>query len=353
MPHQVDAPDLAGRPTEVTPDAASAPGQSPNGSADVGLADLAGRLASLKVRFLEVVGQMEQVAATMREPGAPPDYHIVQALGECHRQFLRIRHEVIHKAAALGVKIRSTERLAGLTDIEAFLETLSESAAVERPPAREYRAPVELATPAPEAETLPVPDVARAAPVFAPELLQSPVEAEAEPPALSIAHGEPTIAEPWSILGPAPAPLEPAPALPVEVVALPEPVEEETPLAAPAGTGNAGDDSLRHAALGVLDKALRLALRDGGEWPALSAFHDQAAQLRAAIASCPHGALPAAAGALAAGVHPLARLANAVEGKEELSDADWADVHVVVTESFGRPLAVALARQRLVVRPAS
>ena len=304
MPDPVDSPDLAARPAEITPDASSAPGHSPDGSAGAGLSELAARLANLKVRFLEVVGQMEQVAATMRESGAPPDYHIVQALGECHRQFLRIRHEVIHKAGTLGVRIRSTERLAGLSDIESFLEALSESVAVAAPPARENPAPVEPTTLAPEAEAEapPVPDVTRAAPVFAPEVPDSPVEVEA-------------------------------------------------PVAAPAGTGNVGDDSLRHAALEMLDKALRLSLRNGGELPALSAFHDQAAQLRAAIASCPHGGLPADAEALAAGVHPLARLANAVEGKEELSDADWADVHVVVSESFGRPLAVALGRQRLVVRP--
>jgi len=129
MPYQVDRP---GHP-DGTPQAdLSATGDPESGTA--ALAEFAARLSSLAVRFREVIGQMEQTAVTMREPGHPPDYRLVHALGDCHRQFARLRHELVQMAAILGVKIRSTERLSGLHELEAFLGTLSETAGIETPP---------------------------------------------------------------------------------------------------------------------------------------------------------------------------------------------------------------------------
>lgn len=136
MPRQADRP---GRP-DRTPQAGSSTTGDPSTSA-AALAEFAARLSSLAVRFREVIGQMEQIAVTMREPGHPPDYRLVHALGDCHRQFSRLRHELLQMAATLGVKIRSTERLSGLHELEAFLGTLSETAGVELPP-REPSSPV-------------------------------------------------------------------------------------------------------------------------------------------------------------------------------------------------------------------
>lgn len=260
------------------------------------LPELARRHSALRARFLEVVGQMEQTSAAMCESGRPPDFRLVQALGDCHRAFVRLRHEVLQRAAIGNRKIRSTERLATLSDLEAFLESLDEPVSLAEvvsagPPARPMDATEDV--PPPVVETIVAPPADR------------------------------PIAAPPDHFGPAVGP-DPPPA----------------------------DGPMRAAALAVLEKSLRLSLVDGSDLPALADFHDRARSLREAISSSPPGELPSEAGPLAAGIHPLARLANAVEGKEDLSDADWADVHVMVTETFGRPMAVALARQRLVVRPA-
>ena len=48
---------------------------------------------------------------------------------------------------------------------------------------------------------------------------------------------------------------------------------------------------------------------------------------------------------------PLVGLLTVVAGIESLSDAQWAVVHARVSEAFGRQLAVAAARGRLVVAP--
>jgi hypothetical protein len=110
---------------------------------------------------------------------------------------------------------------------------------------------------------------------------------------------------------------------------------------------------LQADALGVLERSLRISLRDGGDLPELRGFLDQADALRHAIATSTPGQLPVDAQRLARGDHPIARLLASVETPDALTDSEWAQVHGAVVESFGRPLAIAMARNRLVLRPAS
>jgi hypothetical protein len=329
------------------PDPVQSTGASPNGMRPddmPGLPALAARLTAMTARYLEVVGHMEQTADSMRESGAPPEYHLLEALGDCHRQFLRMRHDVLRKAAMLGVKIRSTERLSTLRDIEAFLDTLSETP----PPAVGSSSPSHTPHPMvvvePATTTPPPPaEVVVAEPV--------PASPDSDPPRH---HDAMTSPEPWSVATVVSSPSEAVAAeQSVEPVA-PRDAASSAPTAGlePAFADDpAGRDEVVQAALAVLEKASRMSTHDGTELPALLEYHDEVRRLREVVEARSPGEWHPIAERLASGKHPVAMLANAVEGKDALSDSDWADLHAMVTDTFGRPLAVALARHRLVVAP--
>jgi hypothetical protein len=52
---------------------------------------------------------------------------------------------------------------------------------------------------------------------------------------------------------------------------------------------------------------------------------------------------------IAAGGHPLVCLLTMVEGSTTLTDTEWANLHASVSGAYGRQLAIAAARGRLVV----
>jgi hypothetical protein len=323
---------------------------SPNGSqaGDVAeLPDLVARLSAVTARFLEVVGQMGQTAVSMRESGAPPQYQLLNALGDCHRQFLTIRHEVVRKATSLGVRIRVKEHLKTLRDVEAFLETLSEAPA----PAGSSTAPPPAA-PATRAPEIVAPPVA--------EPLKANRESVADVvPAVAPPENAPSVPEPLAVTQPEVETRMPE-CPPAESVAAAEPACPEgvaaavdaSPSLEPAfAAGATGPDEVIQRALLALGKASRLTTRDGSELPAILEYQDEVSRLRYVVESGSVGEWQPMAESLASGKHPVAMLANAVEGKQELTDSEWADLHAAVTDTFGRPLAVALARHRLVVTP--
>jgi hypothetical protein len=147
--------------------------------------------------------------------------------------------------------------------------------------------------------------------------------------------------------------LEPAP----EVPAGPGPYEsmngrefsDEVGAPGPVADRPAPTDESRRAALNVLDKALRLMALGDAELPAIEVLRGRARSLRESVLAADGDGLSEEAVLLASGDHPLARLLAAVERPEALGDVEWADLHVVIAESFGRPVAVAMARQRLVL----
>ena len=126
----------------------------------------------------------------------------------------------------------------------------------------------------------------------------------------------------------------------------------ETPVAAiPAEEGVLAEhpgEVVRRSALSVLDTVAGLKVRDGGRFPPLVDCQSRAVELRERVIFCPPSELPAEARELADGGHALAGLLTVVAGNESMSDAEWAAVHSRVSEAFGRQLAVAAARGRLV-----
>jgi hypothetical protein len=122
----------------------------------------------------------------------------------------------------------------------------------------------------------------------------------------------------------------------------PEPIPE-----APA-VGHPGE-AVRRKAVAVLDRAETLRTRDGSVFPPLVECLAVVSTLREAIATAPAGDLPGAAEGLAGGEHPVNGLLTVIEGIEGLNDAEWAEIHSRVSEAFGRQLAVAAARGRIVL----
>jgi hypothetical protein len=112
-------------------------------------------------------------------------------------------------------------------------------------------------------------------------------------------------------------------------------------------------EGVRLAALDVLEQTLRITVRDGSDLPALRDCQGQARAMCEALRGCGASELPEDAFRLASGAHPFARLLTAVGGLEDLGDSEWAELHAAVLEAFGRPMAVAVARQRLALGPGS
>lgn len=288
--------------------------------------EMATRVDEVAAGFSRTTESLRHAADTLGEHGVPPGYELVHALGECHRQLLRLRLDVTRRAGELGLAVPSLDKIAGLGDLARLIEGLA-PVEVLAPPAA---VPVPLPEPLPEPVVLPEPAVSSPPPPA--ESIES-VQADAPPGESSFATeaGGPTEAFPVAA-----GPVEPA----VEVT--PPPYEETPePVLAPA------DDSVRRSALIVLDRALTLSTRDAGLAPPLAECLDRFRSLRQEVASAPADRLPAESEALARGEHPLNGLLNIVAGVEGLSDAQWAALHGQVTETFGRQLAVAAARGRI------
>ncbi len=264
------------------------------------------RIASTWSRFHDAVAEIQRAARAMESEGRPPSYRLVQTLGDCHREFHRLRHDLVGSSRALSIPLPSTDELVGIDSLARWLD-LPHSCRPDPAPQTSVFEDQPVDMPPPDLRT---PDVVSVA-----ECWQTP---ELEPSRLP---------EP---------PIVPKPEAPIE-----EPsVEVEHP-----------HETTRRAALGVIETILRLRIRDGTEFPPLDECQSQAHSLRERIATSPASDLPAEANDLVRGEHPLAELLTVVGGIESLSDTQWADVHASVTQAFGRPLAVAAARGRLVVGP--
>ncbi|MHC5539366.1 hypothetical protein ACYOEI_14200, partial [Singulisphaera rosea] len=107
--------------------------------------------------------------------------------------------------------------------------------------------------------------------------------------------------------------------------------------------------AVRGQALAALDLVASLECPDQKEFPPLKTCQAKAASLRAAIADATLVELPQEAVQLAEGDHPYVALMTLVDSKDGLSDDLWANSMDAVEREFGKPLAVAVARARVVL----
>ncbi len=106
-------------------------------------------------------------------------------------------------------------------------------------------------------------------------------------------------------------------------------------------------EDIRRRATLPLDRVLGIAHREEETFAPLRRLQDEARDLLRAIAEAPEE-LPTEAGPLVDGTHPLVSFLAMIDRPEALCDEAWAALHAVVADSFGRALAVAAARGRLV-----
>jgi hypothetical protein len=108
-------------------------------------------------------------------------------------------------------------------------------------------------------------------------------------------------------------------------------------------------EELRRRALSVLDRVLSLSHATGPDFAPLSECQEGARALRDSIASGHWTGLPAETEKVAEGEHHFADLLALIEDHDELADDVWAKLHDSVSQAFGRPLAAAAARSKLVL----
>lgn len=110
-------------------------------------------------------------------------------------------------------------------------------------------------------------------------------------------------------------------------------------------------EEVRRRALTVLDRVLGLRHTADPEFAPLRTCQDQARALRGAVASGVWTTLPPEAEALSNGEHPFANLVALVAERDLLHDDHWATLHDSIGAVFGRSLAAAAARAKLVPSP--
>ncbi|MDR3634464.1 MAG: hypothetical protein P4L84_11715 [Isosphaeraceae bacterium] len=108
-------------------------------------------------------------------------------------------------------------------------------------------------------------------------------------------------------------------------------------------------DEIRRRSHAVLQRVLVLAHTSDPDHVALRECQNLARGLHQQIADSPWISLPSEAERLAEGDHAFAHLLSLVEDRDELGDDVWAAHHEAVSSAFGKTLAAAAARSRLVI----
>src|SRR5262245_53430190 len=138
---------------------------------------------------------------------------------------------------------------------------------------------------------------------------------------------------------------------------VPAPVEPESlndiePLLtaiAEALRARARREALQHAqtgALAILDRALEMVHRDDANFGAVIAGRARAQEVREAVLALTEPDSDEAQRVFGS-VQPFADLLSMVESRDGMDDELYGQLEEAVTQSFGRPLAVAAARGRL------
>ncbi len=108
-------------------------------------------------------------------------------------------------------------------------------------------------------------------------------------------------------------------------------------------------EETRRRAVSLLDRVKSIAHTSIAPFEPLAQVHEQAHSLHAGISESAWAEMHPDAEKLAAGDHHFADLLALIENHDELSDEQWATLHESVSQNFGKALAAAAARSKLVV----
>lgn len=110
-------------------------------------------------------------------------------------------------------------------------------------------------------------------------------------------------------------------------------------------------EEVRRRAVARLDRVLRLAHSADPTFAPLGEVHERARNLRESIGQAHWSGLPDETEPLSEGDHVFASLLGLVEDRDSLDDDAWSAMHEVVGTTFGKSLAAAAARSKLVLQP--
>ena len=108
-------------------------------------------------------------------------------------------------------------------------------------------------------------------------------------------------------------------------------------------------EEVRHRALSVLDRVMTLSHSGNPDFAPLREAHAQARELHSAVSNAAWSSPHPEADRLAEGDHHFAELLTLIQDRDELSDELWATLHENVGHAFGKALAAAAARSKLVI----
>ncbi|HEV8616853.1 MAG TPA: hypothetical protein VGU22_15280 [Methylomirabilota bacterium] len=127
-----------------------------------------------------------------------------------------------------------------------------------------------------------------------------------------------------------------------------EPVLTAVADAIAAEVRRAALEQARHAITTVLDRVLEIVHRDDPSFASLVGCHVKAEELRVAVAELTDPD-PARVQAVTDSIRAFSDLLTMIEGHDALDDEQYARLEESVSRTFGRALAVAVARGRLVI----
>lgn len=108
-------------------------------------------------------------------------------------------------------------------------------------------------------------------------------------------------------------------------------------------------DDIYQRALAMLDRVLLLQHRETSTFPPLLDCQERAREMREAVAAARWPHLHPATESLASGEDPFSDLLIWIEQQETLDDDEWAVLQDTVEQFFGKPLAIAVSRGKLLL----
>ena len=327
--------------------------------------DLSKRYRDIKAIYQTLAADLEVARARLADRGVPVAFLVQNALAGAHREFLKLRRDVVAKLMPHHDGPIETQRLLGLSDLEELIASISGHAGEVAP-----EVPVIEPVVSVPAKPIPIPiaplDISAAPdPRKALRFVDEPPPARTAPPARtqaiptkSEALAPESLISLWSdeiltprrdapkveYLTPVPKapPIVPLPAVDSPVAPVPIPLTQPTGASHDVG-------AMLSRAEDTIERILRIKVKPGKVLPEWEEALIAARALKRKVLTESDSKLSPETLALAKGEHPLAALLMLIEQTGQLGDAEWAELHANVEDGLGKPIAMAAARHRFIL----